>query len=775
MRTKSFLLSLFMTFALAFSVASLAFADEDASKIPGENMKLGEALVLSSISALSDGAEGDLSAQATATTAEVNKPTQDQIRNYLLNKKISADKGVSYTTKPSYSSPGKAGAVDQASLNNGLNMLNWMRYIAGIPDNVTLDSKYNEQCQAGALLLRWTKSLLQSPSKPSGMDDALYRTAVSGTASSNSSSGYAGIAASVLGYMSDSTSANLATVGQRRWCLNPQMAKTGFGYVDGYSCMYIADKSNASAPRYENLVWPANNTPTSIFSRNDPWSFTASWIQPDDTSLTVNIKRENDGKTWNFSNPNGSVSGGGYFKVSGAGYGDSSSYLVFQPYTNGKAGLDRLYDQDKYTVTIKSTKRNKSYTYTVTFFNLYTPDQLTVKKAGGSTIGTSVSFPINSYKLDVEAVSTSSKAPKAGSSQYFSGLDHYIAVDGNEFATTWSSSNTKAIDAKYGSAGGFSYDRSCALFAKALGKSTITVKRANASKSFTCEITKAVSNDTGNNSSSNNSSNNSSSSSNTSTALTPAGNSSTIAQAAPKAPSVTGTWKKSSGKWWFSYDSKSKTAQKKSYPANEWVTIKGKRYHFDSKGYMSSKWYKSGSSWYWLGTDGAMKTGWQKVSGKWYFMERNGIMQTGKRKISNQTYYLTSSGAMKTGWNKESNKWYYYKSSGAMAKGWAKVKNKWYYLNPSDGVMKTGFYDVNKVRYYSNSSGAMQTGWKKLSNKWYYFSKSGAMQKNKWISGNYWVGSDGVMATNSWVGTDVKHLYYVDGNGKWVRGAKLPI
>ncbi len=323
---------------------------------------------------------------------------------------------------------------------------------------------------------------------------------------------------------------------------------------------------------------------------------------------------------------------------------------------------------------------------------------------------------------------------------------------------------------------------------------------------------------------SNNSSNNSSSSSNTSTALTPAGNSSTIAQAAPKAPSVTGTWKKSKGKWWFSYDSKSKTAQKKSYPANEWATIKGKRYHFDSKGYMSSKWYKSGSSWYWLGTDGAMKTGWQKVSGKWYFMERNGIMQTGKRKISNQTYYLTSSGAMKTGWNKESNKWYYYKSSGAMAKGWAKVKNKWYYLNPSDGVMKTGFYNVGSTRYFSNGSGAMLTGWQKISgtwyhfkgsgamskgwnklkNKWYYldpssgamktgfydvdgsryfsngsgamltgwqniggkwynFNKSGAMQKAKWV-GEYYVGSDGVMLANTTVGN-----YRVDANGKWHR------
>jgi glucan-binding YG repeat protein len=278
----------------------------------------------------------------------------------------------------------------------------------------------------------------------------------------------------------------------------------------------------------------------------------------------------------------------------------------------------------------------------------------------------------------------------------------------------------------------------------------------------------------GSSSGSNNNSSGSSSGS-SSSPLNPAGNSSTISQSTPSAPTVTGTWKKSSGKWWFQYDAATKKAQNnKSYPTSEWVKIKGKLYHFDSKGWMNTKWMKLNNNWYYLGSDGAMKTGWQKVSGKWYFMENNGIMQTGKRSIASQTYYLdTESGAMKTGWNKESAGWFYYKSSGAMVKGWQKVKNKWYYLNPSDGVMKTGFYDVGGTRYYSNSSGAMLTGWQKISGNWYYFNKSGAMQKSTWISGTYWVGSDGIMATNAWVGTDVNHLYYVDGNGKWVKNAQL--
>lgn len=233
------------------------------------------------------------------------------------------------------------------------------------------------------------------------------------------------------------------------------------------------------------------------------------------------------------------------------------------------------------------------------------------------------------------------------------------------------------------------------------------------------------------------------------------------------APAVTGTWKKSSGKWWFAYDSKTKSAQEKSYPANEWVVIQGKKYHFDSKGLMSARWLQQGKSWYWLGNDGAMKTGWAKVGGKWYYMASNGVMQTGWQKVSSKWYYLASSGAMKTGWVEDGPSWYYCNGSGVMLTGWQKVRSKWYYLSPSNGKMKTGFYSVGDTRYYSNSSGAMLTGWQKISNEWYYFAGSGAMQMSKWISNKYWVGSDGVMATNSWVDNG---RYYVNAKGEWVKG-----
>ena len=44
------------------------------------------------------------------------------------------------------------------------------------------------------------------------------------------------------------------------------------------------------------------------------------------------------------------------------------------------------------------------------------------------------------------------------------------------------------------------------------------------------------------------------------------------------------------------------------------------------------------------------------------------------------------------------------------------------------------------------------------------------MVRNAW-QGNYWLGSDGKMATRSWVDNG---RYYVDANGAWVKDAKKP-
>lgn len=271
-------------------------------------------------------------------------------------------------------------------------------------------------------------------------------------------------------------------------------------------------------------------------------------------------------------------------------------------------------------------------------------------------------------------------------------------------------------------------------------------------------------------------------------------------QGMPSAQRVTGKWVKSGSRWWYSYDAKTKAAQKKSYPTNEWVIIGGKYYHFDSKGWMQKNWLQLSGKWYWLGSDGAMKFKWIKTGGKWYYLSpSDGVMQTGKKNIDNKVYFLNSSGAMRTGWSNEGTSkaplWYYYKSSGEMVKGWVKAGGKWYYLDPSNGLMQTGKKEISNTSYYLDkssgamktgwvldgstwyyckSSGAMTKGWLKLKNTWYYLSPSSCAMQKWWqdIGGKrYFFEESGAMVTG-WVGIN-SVTYYFDNSGalqrdKWI-------
>ena len=227
----------------------------------------------------------------------------------------------------------------------------------------------------------------------------------------------------------------------------------------------------------------------------------------------------------------------------------------------------------------------------------------------------------------------------------------------------------------------------------------------------------------------------------------------------PQTQTQAGSWVKSHGKWWYKYADGT-------YPASDQATIKGKTYSFDSAGYMKTGWKLEDGSWHYYKGSGAMATGWTKVKGSWYYMDSEGVMQTGWQKVDGKWYYLKSSGAMKTGWLQDQGSWYYLNSSGAMKTGWVKSGGKWYYMDPADGKMATGKQVISGTIYFLNTAtGAMKTGWVEDGGKWYYCNKSGAAKTNSW-AGDYYLGSDGTMATSGWVDNG---KYYVDRSGKRVK------
>ena len=126
-------------------------------------------------------------------------------------------------------------------------------------------------------------------------------------------------------------------------------------------------------------------------------------------------------------------------------------------------------------------------------------------------------------------------------------------------------------------------------------------------------------------------------------------------------------------------------------------------------------------------------------------------------------------------WTKdENNNWNYYENGEQVKDSWTKYDkdNKWYHLD-SNGNMSTNTWIKNKSGTWSyvDGTGAAVTGWHKLgwtdgSNEWYSFDDDGNMLENQWID-DYFVGKDGKMKTNTWIGHNGKY-YWVGADGKWL-------
>ena len=199
-------------------------------------------------------------------------------------------------------------------------------------------------------------------------------------------------------------------------------------------------------------------------------------------------------------------------------------------------------------------------------------------------------------------------------------------------------------------------------------------------------------------------------------------------------------------------------------------------------------WVKTGNAWYfynqkrtlvrnawagsyWLGADGKMVTNAWVDNGR-YYVGANGAWVKGSQNQATATQNQVTSKATKQGWVQSGNAWYYYNNGSLVVNKW--VGNYWL---GADGRMVTNAW-VDNGRYYVGANGAWvkdakrpeekKQGWVKEANTWFYYNIDGTLARNKW-AGNYWLGADGRMATNSWVDNN---RYYVGNDGAWVKDAK---
>lgn len=287
--------------------------------------------------------------------------------------------GTPFAEKPNLNPPYSTGVLHKDFVQDGVNMVNFVRFVAGVPDDVTADTETMRQAQYGALLLAVGKEFSHTPKKPDAMSEEMYQTGYHSTGSSNIGNGYRTVEDSIRSYMKDSDSGNIDRLGHRRWILNPPLQKIGFGFVNNYTTTQIFDRSRTTPFSAQAVGWPCPGVfPVEFFSANDAWSVSLNseiFQEPNIAKVRVSLKRLSDGTRWmlhrDMIKPSNSPL---YFNVDLGGYG-MSYCIIFRPNQ-----VTRYKQDERYEVEITGLRYRNGNTeplrYSVRFFSL-TPDRST--------------------------------------------------------------------------------------------------------------------------------------------------------------------------------------------------------------------------------------------------------------------------------------------------------------------------------------------------------------------------------------------------------------
>ena len=175
--------------------------------------------------------------------------TRDEVRALYADMVEFTDESP-YLLKPNPASPYDAGSLTERAQADALRYVNFLRRIAYLEDDVTLSPLYTLRAQYAACLLAANDHLQHDAPMPEGMSRDMYDTAHTGTMSSNIACinwmDDEILMTSVEYFVRDDGEENLATLGHRRWLLNPEMGMTGFGLANSetgltYAAMYAHD------------------------------------------------------------------------------------------------------------------------------------------------------------------------------------------------------------------------------------------------------------------------------------------------------------------------------------------------------------------------------------------------------------------------------------------------------------------------------------------------------------------------------------------------------
>ena len=274
----------------------------------------------------------------------------EKIRAKYLEYKPRTVKDI-YVDKPNTVKPYSPGSLTPEFLQNGLNMLKFMRFLAGLSEDVVYTPELNDLAQHGAVILAANGKITHTPSQPSDMDETFYKRAYKSTKTATlywSSAKQATLEAAVRGFFDDSDRSNIDRLGHRRWMLKPSLKNVGFGCAVSSAGTFIPiqvfDISGKEKTDMPYVQYPAPGYfPAAFFRPTQAWSVNLSPKVYDLIRCKPNVKLTclDDGRQWDFSLSD-TDKDGKYFNVDESVFGRQYC-IIFRPDSLGSLDVNRRF------------------------------------------------------------------------------------------------------------------------------------------------------------------------------------------------------------------------------------------------------------------------------------------------------------------------------------------------------------------------------------------------------------------------------------------------
>ena len=295
----------------------------------------------------------------------LNVPTKEQIIEKYNELLFDVGQNISYERDYSFKNPFVPGEIGKSDKLNALNILNFCRYIVGLPDDIKLNDEYSWDAQAVAYLNAFNGNTAYYNEQKDNFPNMLYQTAEVARQKVVIGSDCDNIADAVLScWTRDLYDKNIQGAGYKFMALSTQMQEIGFGQVDNQYAVYTYDRSRKDHFADDYVMWPAEDMPYELF-KNGAFALQLGdgYGRPKVEGVTVDIKSEKTGEHWHFTGAN--VPENCHMSVHQDSY-DECPCLIFG--VNSKFACD-----DKVMVKITGLSKNgRSVTVnrTVNFFSL---------------------------------------------------------------------------------------------------------------------------------------------------------------------------------------------------------------------------------------------------------------------------------------------------------------------------------------------------------------------------------------------------------------------